>query len=299
MGANEYFKILGIAPTKDEKIIKKAYRKLALRYHPDKNDSKVAQQRFIEITDAYECLLRAIEHANRTLEQRAEFVRENKRRNQSARPSRKTQQEIYEERLKEARRRYEEMRAKEQAENEAYYQMISSGYNWKLFRFVMIGCLLLAVLFTLDNTVLPSRWEQSEVVGTNRVINYGGIHYRRVVPVQLQTGDKMWVKPSFSASLSHFKTVYVERSFIFRDIKKLWIWESGKWYTNVADFSVSGTFPIMPLFLFIPFITFMIKGRTLTYSLLFNISLYMYGAILITLLISNDRWAHLITLGFI
>jgi len=53
----EYYKILGVAKTASADEIKKAYRKLALKYHPDKNpDSKEAEAKFKEINEAYAVL---------------------------------------------------------------------------------------------------------------------------------------------------------------------------------------------------------------------------------------------------
>jgi len=53
----DYYKVLGIAKTADDKAIKKAYRKLARQYHPDVNpDSDSAEQKFKEVTEAYEVL---------------------------------------------------------------------------------------------------------------------------------------------------------------------------------------------------------------------------------------------------
>ncbi|XP_037931994.1 dnaJ protein homolog 1-like [Teleopsis dalmanni] len=52
----DYYKILGINKNATEEEIKKAYRKLALKYHPDKNKSPQAEERFIEIAEAYEVL---------------------------------------------------------------------------------------------------------------------------------------------------------------------------------------------------------------------------------------------------
>jgi len=57
MEYKDYYKILGVdkKATKDE--IKKKYRKLAQKYHPDKNpDNKVAEEKFKEISEAYEVL---------------------------------------------------------------------------------------------------------------------------------------------------------------------------------------------------------------------------------------------------
>lgn len=52
----DYYKILGIAKNASEDDIKKAYRKLALKYHPDKNKSSGAEEKFKEIAEAYEVL---------------------------------------------------------------------------------------------------------------------------------------------------------------------------------------------------------------------------------------------------
>jgi molecular chaperone DnaJ len=57
MAAKDYYQILGLTKSATEADIKKAYRKLALQYHPDKNKGdKVAEEKFKEVTKAYEVL---------------------------------------------------------------------------------------------------------------------------------------------------------------------------------------------------------------------------------------------------
>ncbi|MGZ4097559.1 MAG: molecular chaperone DnaJ [Bacteroidia bacterium] len=57
MAKRDYYEILGIAKNAGEDEIKKAYRKLAIKYHPDKNpDDKQAEERFKEAAEAYEVL---------------------------------------------------------------------------------------------------------------------------------------------------------------------------------------------------------------------------------------------------
>lgn len=53
MDKPNYYEILGISSNATKEEIKKAYRKLALQYHPDKNKSTDAHERFIEINEAY------------------------------------------------------------------------------------------------------------------------------------------------------------------------------------------------------------------------------------------------------
>jgi DnaJ-class molecular chaperone len=54
--ASDYYQILGVSKTATEAEIKRAYRKKALEYHPDRNKSKEAGEKFKEVNQAYEVL---------------------------------------------------------------------------------------------------------------------------------------------------------------------------------------------------------------------------------------------------
>jgi len=57
MEYKDYYKILGVSKNSSTEDIKKAYKKLALQYHPDKNPgNKEAEEKFKEINEAYEVL---------------------------------------------------------------------------------------------------------------------------------------------------------------------------------------------------------------------------------------------------
>ena len=52
----DYYKVLGVARGASEDEIKKSYRKLALKYHPDKNQAPGAEEKFKQIGEAYDVL---------------------------------------------------------------------------------------------------------------------------------------------------------------------------------------------------------------------------------------------------
>ena len=65
MDFKDYYKILGVEPTADDKAIKTAYRKMARKYHPDVSKETGAEAKFKEASEAYEVL--------KSAEKRAEY----------------------------------------------------------------------------------------------------------------------------------------------------------------------------------------------------------------------------------
>src|SRR5687767_5283845 len=53
---NDYYKTLGVDRKASQEDIKKAYRKLARQYHPDTNNDAGAEERFKQISEAYDVL---------------------------------------------------------------------------------------------------------------------------------------------------------------------------------------------------------------------------------------------------
>jgi len=57
MAKADFYEVLGVGRTCDEKALKTAFRKLAMQYHPDRNPGDHgAEVKFREVSAAYECL---------------------------------------------------------------------------------------------------------------------------------------------------------------------------------------------------------------------------------------------------
>lgn len=54
--AKDFYKVLGVSKDADEATITKAYRKLARKYHPDLNKTKEAEEKFKDVSEAYDVL---------------------------------------------------------------------------------------------------------------------------------------------------------------------------------------------------------------------------------------------------
>ena len=73
--APSFYEVLGVAPTASQEEVRKAYRRLALQHHPDKNRGKTedehseAEAQFKAVSEAYDVRLRS---GARSAEQRAE-----------------------------------------------------------------------------------------------------------------------------------------------------------------------------------------------------------------------------------
>ena len=57
MQKEKYYKLLGLTPSASDQEVKKVFRKLAMRYHPDRNPDPQAHELFILLTEAYDVIL--------------------------------------------------------------------------------------------------------------------------------------------------------------------------------------------------------------------------------------------------
>lgn len=269
MRRSECYRILGISEGASKTDVKRAYRRLAKRYHPDKNVGPLAAKKFIAINEAYETLL------------------ENKVEASSV----STQKSKKEARYQEAKMRFERRERKEQLEQEAFFVDISSGVRYaRLKKIVLVSCVL-AFLFAIDGAIpgkiVTDKITRMDVSGTKQ-----GLHYPEVLEVEFQHLGRVWVSADVVYQAQNRNQAELEISRIFKDVKEVVLYSNEGQLISRADYSFQGAFPAPSIILIFPLSIFLFKSRTPLYSFLFYLVYYGYSALIVFLLLSNYRFLH-------
>ena len=141
--AKNYYKTLGISSSASKSEIKRAYRRLAMKYHPDKNSSEHAQKLFIEINEAYAFL------SNEKIS-----VLNTQQKNYNDSSKRNFSQEELEKRIQWAKQYAKYKKIKEEKINEiSYHKIQNSSLGW-ITPLISSISIILAIIIFLDFKIL-------------------------------------------------------------------------------------------------------------------------------------------------
>ena len=296
-GKEKYFGILGINPTNDQNTIKKAYRRMALQYHPDKNDSPDAHYMFIQITEAYEVLSgqRRIKSSNGDTTYRP-----------------KSKEEVLKEKVAAAKARWKHQQAEEARKDAEYYQRVAHGWKWKLFIVGAIYTSIFSILLTCDYFMTGE-----QVSFSHRDKDVVMDRFGRVVRIQdehfLVYNDKFWneaggglpIRANYSYLFNDLRSISILVADIPRYNKKshsserMWGYEhfdNKELYTTVSFNSVYGAFPFLHVMFFVPLLLVIFKRPNLRFSLWRLISIWVIYPTILFFSLNNDRIFNLIEL---
>lgn len=244
LSKNTYFKILGIEPTISVAIIKKAYRKKALQYHPDRNSSPGAHEKFILLTEAYEFLINAP-----------------KSNVDDQQYSQKTPEEVLAARMQKARKRYKEALKKEVQDDKVYFEKITKGLRGGMFRVYAWLALLVALVWFLDYHVL-----ESNVVYLDEepVYSQGGQVCYFIKGREYCFGkDELHNFEGDLMAKAYFSPIYKDLKYV----KRLDTLEEGRRVVPFGGFA--SVYPYVIVFLLLPFFTFYFRKPTVVFTMLY------------------------------
>lgn|GEM_PF-1295589 len=280
----KYFEKLGIAPTTDLKAIKKAYRRKAFALHPDKNPSPQAQLEFIELTDAYEILIGSESETDE------KFL------------TPKNTEEQRAAKLKKARANYKRMQEMEREKDEIYYAKITTGRQWKVFKWLAIYACIFSALLTGDYFLTGHYQAVEQMTPYN------------LIPNMIEKNGELFEVPSDLESRNQKEAVRLNYSFFFHDLKSISIvkgvqdlnsrlpqnvvnefqlFENYPSTEYISYSSVYYVFPVLHIFLLLPLYLVRFKRPTLNFAIGRLLSIWVIFPIVILLTFSNGRIFHL------
>jgi len=263
---DKYYQLLGIQPTDDKQVIKRAYRKKAFHCHPDRNSSKDAAKVFIELTEAYEILLDDNWSS-------ANFTKRSK--------GTKTAEEELSERMQRARDRYYQSKMKEKEEEEAYYKSLISGKRGQIFKWFGIACALFSVIWFVDIFFLP------EEKNTNIIREFE--YTQSYIYLNLE-GEECVFKSGDMASVTRNNTIQSFHSTLFNDLKYVYVTDHYRGMIKVVPrLSFIYYFPFINILFLIPILLFIFKRPTPFFTLFYLISKYMISVLFIIAIFSRFR----------
>jgi curved DNA-binding protein CbpA len=278
----KYYKRLGLSVAASSEDVRRQYRKLAMKYHPDRNPSESAQEEFLKITEAYEILtgkkkVTISRGANRT---------------GSARPQQK-------ERVREARKRHYEQVIREKQETEMYFRGLLKSRGWKVVSFSAIVGAILSFCLILD-LFLPHHYSEDRMTQYSLDVYSSGQTVEKWVSlVKTAKNEEFWIEDLDFPFYGQYPDFYVQRTWIFQDPTNLVSIQRGKFVFYPVQYTYfSFLHLLIPIFLF-PVFTWFYKRKTITFTILYYLSLYLSTGLMLLFLLSNMHWLHLFTLGFV
>lgn len=269
----KYYQIFGLDETASKAEVKRAYRKIAKELHPDTNPDPKAHQLFVDLAEAYERILND------------DFPGHSKER----------KEKTTEERKKEAEIRLKQQQARKIKEQEHYYKKMTSGRLWSIYRTYAKVAAILSLLLLID-PMLPTH--QEEHVLTHFSPKYSGLVDGSVTCFKTDKNLEVFINsPSPSLHTSEPR-VTIERSWLFHNPVKVWQ-VSGMFLSSYEiDFSVNSLFPCVPILFLIPLATYYYRRKNHWFTLMYLFSYNLIGLCFIYFLLAQERWAHLLSLGF-
>lgn len=282
MSLKKYYNRLGLSEASSSEDVRRQYRKLAMKYHPDRNQSQGAQDEFLKITEAYEIL---------TGKRKIENSWESKRTG-SARPQQK-------ERVREARKRHYEQVIKEQKETEMYFKALLKSRGWKVIGFNAILGSILSFCLLLD-LFLPHHYSEDRMTQyALNVYSSGQTVDKRVSLVKTAENINYWVEELDFPFYGQYPDFQVEKSWIFHDPLQLISIQHGQPVPYPVQYTFfSFVYLLVPIFL-LPVFTRYYKRKTITFTLLYFLSLYLCSALMLLFLTFDKHLLHFLTLGFL
>lgn len=244
-----YYKTLGLSTSATKAEIKVAYRKLAKKYHPDKNKSNQASQLFIEVNEAYAYL------TNERSSYRINYPEKTTKNNKS-----KYSEDELRKRMDWARKYAHYKKVKEERMMELEYYKIHNSSRKKIINLINWVSIGFAFLILMDFKILPTRSMEVDLI-----TKYVDVGSDKLVFKFKDINDNYF---NFGVSLddvrflnnAKIKNYFTEKSILFRQNTHMLLNIHNEIIIIENNFCVYKVFYFYFTILLLPLITIFSKG---------------------------------------
>lgn len=280
----ECFRLLNLPSDSTDVEIRKQYKKMALRLHPDVNPDPLAHDVFIKLAKAVEILL------NPDYKEPAEDKRASRRAGTES-------EEERQERMRVAKMRYEQQKMQEATDNNRYFLSLTSGMRWSIYKYVMRLSLVLSLALSVE-FFLPRHYEKDVLVGYSNTLN-NGIIKRNINSIELEERGQFYVQNNVPAWKYTYPEVILETTWLLHTPVKMITSDDFTRYHTAFDFHIGSIrFALIILFL-VPLYPYLRRRKKLSFVFLYHLSFWGIGSVMIYVLLTQNRIIHLLSLGFL
>lgn len=279
MIGNQYYNVLGLPFGANEQLIKKRYKELAKKYHPDRNSSPDAHKKFIEINEAYIYL-----------------VFKNKIQVKSLQEQQKDREDEIQKAYREKAWQYvREKKIRDEEELQAFYHSLRIGWKWFAFKTVSILCAIIVVVMFIDYFLPTQAIPEVVTEYSNDIYQSVGAH--DISLIKTSSGKNLWTNDYFNSDFNYNPFFILESTQIFQNPIKAKIYSGNQYFEIPIHFTVYWAQFVLSPFLLFPLFIYFYKKNDAFFVIGHYLTRYVTGILVGLYLLTEDRWFHLITLG--
>lgn len=279
MIGNQYYNVLGLPFGANEQLIKKRYKELAKKYHPDRNSSPDAHKKFIEINEAYIYL-----------------VSKDKIQVKSPQEQQKDREDEIQKAYREKAWQYvREKKIRDEEELQAFYHSLRIGWTWFAFKTVSILCAIIVVVMFIDYFLPTQAIPEVVTEYSNDIYQSVGAH--DISLIKTSSGKNLWTNDYFNSDFNYNPFFILESTQIFQNPIKAKIYSGNQYFEIPIHFTVYWAQFVLSPFLLFPLFIYFYKKNDAFFVIGHYLTRYVTGILVGLYLLTEDRWFHLITLG--